>query len=78
VDVKTVRAGQRYTFNEADIADWMFMRNGKIVGNWTKRQLLKRMPKAQADNYPRMLELPLRCSSGRRLNPGDWLRQLAF
>jgi len=36
----------------------MFMLNAKIVGNWTKRPLLKRMPKEQADNYRRMQEQP--------------------
>jgi uncharacterized protein YegJ (DUF2314 family) len=57
-DVKTVRQGQRYAFAEKEIVDWTFMRNGKIVGNWTLRPLLRRMPKAQAEHYQRMLEQP--------------------
>ncbi len=53
-----VEAGERYSFKEADISDWMFMRNGKIVGNETMRPLLKRMPKAEAARYRAMLESP--------------------
>jgi len=56
--VKTVKAGQRYEFKEADVTDWMFMRNGKIVGNETMRPLLKRMPADQAARYRQMLEKP--------------------
>ena len=38
--------GELAEFTEADISDWMFMRNGKIVGGETIRPLLKSMPKA--------------------------------
>lgn len=50
--------GQRYEFVETDISDWMFMRNGKMVGNETMRPLLTRMPKEQADQYRAMYEKP--------------------
>ena len=43
--VGNVANGERYEFTEADISDWLFMRNGKMVGNETMRPLLKRMPK---------------------------------
>lgn len=56
--VHSVQSGQRYDFGEADISDWMFMRNGKIVGNETMRPLLKRMPEAEAERYRAMLEAP--------------------
>ena len=56
--VSNVEAGQRYTFTDADVSDWMFIRNGKIVGNETMRPLLKRLPKAQAAEYRAMLETP--------------------
>ena len=45
-------------FGEAQILDWSFMRNGKIVGNETMRPLLDRLPKAEADKYRAMLEAP--------------------
>ena len=56
--VKSVKNGQRYIFAEADVTDWMFMRNGKIVGNETMRPLLKRMPEAEARRYRSLLESP--------------------
>jgi uncharacterized protein YegJ (DUF2314 family) len=45
-------------FAEADIADWMFMRNGKIVGGETTRPLLDSLPKAEADAHRALLETP--------------------
>ncbi len=56
--VGNVREGDRYNFAEADISDWMFMRNGKIVGNATMRPLLKHMPPEEADVFRKMLETP--------------------
>ena len=45
-------------FKDADISDWMFMRNGKIVGGETIRPLLKSMPKADADALRARMEQP--------------------
>ncbi|MCH9807616.1 MAG: DUF2314 domain-containing protein [Alphaproteobacteria bacterium] len=56
--VRNVKIGQRYHFTLNDVSDWMFTRDGKIVGNYTMRPLLKRMPKAQAAQYRAMLEKP--------------------
>jgi uncharacterized protein YegJ (DUF2314 family) len=57
-DVKTVRLGQRIEIREDQISDWMFMRNGKMVGNYTLRPMLERMPPADAARYRAMLEEP--------------------
>ncbi|HEU4381214.1 MAG TPA: DUF2314 domain-containing protein [Hyphomicrobiaceae bacterium] len=57
-DVKTVRFGQRIEVSEAQISDWMYMRAGKIVGNYTMRPLLKRMPPQDAARYRAMLADP--------------------
>jgi uncharacterized protein YegJ (DUF2314 family) len=57
-DVKGIRVGQRIDIAEAQISDWMFMRNGKMVGNYTLRPLLKRMPPKDAARYRAMLETP--------------------
>jgi len=56
--VRSVRLGQRFEFTDADISDWSFMRNGKIVGNQTLRPLLKRMPAELAEKYRQLLEEP--------------------
>ncbi len=54
-DVTTVKLGQRIDFPIEQITDWMFLREGKIVGNATLRVLLKYMAKEQADQYRAML-----------------------
>jgi uncharacterized protein YegJ (DUF2314 family) len=56
--VGNVSNGERYQFTDADISDWLYMRNGKMVGNETMRPLLKRMPKSQAEQYRAMYEMP--------------------
>lgn len=57
-DVKTVRLGQRIEVADGQISDWMYMRAGKIVGNYTMRPMLKRMPPQDAARYRAMLADP--------------------
>jgi uncharacterized protein YegJ (DUF2314 family) len=57
-DVKTVSLGQRIDVADAQISDWMYMRADKIVGNYTMRPLLKRMPPQDAARYRAMLADP--------------------
>jgi uncharacterized protein YegJ (DUF2314 family) len=57
-DLPGRKAGEVALFGEADISDWMFMRNGKIVGGETVRPLLKSLPKADADALRAKLETP--------------------
>jgi uncharacterized protein YegJ (DUF2314 family) len=57
-DLPGKKAGDVTEFKEADISDWMFTRNGKIVGGETIRPLLKAMPKADADALRARLETP--------------------
>ena len=56
--VQSVVAGQRIEIAEADISDWMYWHNGKIVGNETLRVLLKYMSKEDADYWRSLLETP--------------------
>jgi uncharacterized protein YegJ (DUF2314 family) len=56
--VQTVKMGQRYEFKEDRISDWTFTRNGKMVGNWTARVLVKRMPRDEAERFLRGYEKP--------------------
>lgn len=55
---RTLAAGQRVEIAADQISDWMYLRNGRIVGNFTLRPLLKRMPPAEADRYRAMLAEP--------------------
>ena len=57
-DLPGKKAGEVALFKEADISDWMFMRNGKIVGGETIKPLLKGMPKADADALRARMETP--------------------
>jgi uncharacterized protein YegJ (DUF2314 family) len=57
-DLAGKKAGDVTEFKEADISDWMFMRNGKIVGGETIKPLLKAMPKADADALRARMETP--------------------
>src|ERR1043165_3527092 len=57
-DLPGKRAGDLAEFTEADISDWMFMRNGKIVGGETIRPLLKSMSKADAAAMRARMETP--------------------
>jgi uncharacterized protein YegJ (DUF2314 family) len=57
-DLPGKHAGDVAEFEEADITDWMFMRNDKIVGGETMRPLLKSMPKADAEALRARLEKP--------------------
>ena len=57
-DLPGKQEGDVVTFDDADISDWMFLRNGKIVGGETIRPLLKMMPKADADALRGLLETP--------------------
>jgi uncharacterized protein YegJ (DUF2314 family) len=45
-------------FEQADITDWMFMRNDKIVGMETIKPLFKSMPKKDADAMRARMEQP--------------------
>ena len=47
--VSNVTFGQRIEVPEADISDWMFWRNGKVVGGETLRVLLKRLSPAERE-----------------------------
>jgi uncharacterized protein YegJ (DUF2314 family) len=56
--VKTVARGQSYEINPEKISDWLYKRNGKVVGNETMRVLLKTLPAEQAASYRDMYETP--------------------
>ncbi|MDH6264401.1 uncharacterized protein YegJ (DUF2314 family) [Bradyrhizobium sp. BR13661] len=57
-DLPGKHAGDQVQFAQGDISDWMFMRNGKIVGGETIKPLLKSMPKADADALRARMEQP--------------------
>ncbi len=56
--VKNVKLGDRIAVNEPDISDWLYLRNGKMVGNYTLRALFKQMSKDEVEKYKQMLADP--------------------
>ena len=56
--VKNVKLGQLIAIPEADISDWMYMREGKMVGNYTLRVLFKSMPANEVKQYKAMMAEP--------------------
>lgn len=56
--VATVKLGDRIEIPEADISDWLYMRDGKMVGNETLRPLLKAMPAAEAEKLRQTMANP--------------------
>ena len=42
--VRNVAFGQKMSVAETEIIDWMYLDNGTLIGNFTLRVLLKRMP----------------------------------
>jgi uncharacterized protein YegJ (DUF2314 family) len=56
--VASVKLGQIIDIPEAEIADWLYLRDGKMVGNYTLRPLLKQMPPAEAERLKKMMADP--------------------
>ncbi len=56
--VSNVKFGQKWTIKKSEISDWMFMRDGKMHGNYTMRPLLKTLPKEEAEQMRSILAEP--------------------
>ena len=56
--VSNVKMGQKWSVKKAEISDWLFMRDGKMHGNYTVRPLLKTMSEEDAAKIRSMLANP--------------------
>jgi uncharacterized protein YegJ (DUF2314 family) len=56
--VGSVKFGDRVPIPEADISDWMYMRDGKMFGNYTMRPLFKTMSASEVEKFKSMLAEP--------------------
>lgn len=67
--VKTIKEGQRLVLPPDDIVDWLYMRHGKMVGNYTARVLVRTLPPAEAQKYQTMMcdfvPLKVNCPCGQ-------------
>jgi uncharacterized protein YegJ (DUF2314 family) len=53
--VTTVKIGQRVDIDPKIISDWMYMRDGKIVGGETIRAIIPKLPADQQEQYRALL-----------------------
>ena len=56
--VQNVKLGDKIPVIESDISDWLYLRNGKMIGNYTLRALFKEMSKSEVENYKLMMADP--------------------
>lgn len=56
--VTTVKEGQRLEVAESEVVDWLYLRGGKMYGNFTVRPLLPQLPPDQAAQIRAMLAEP--------------------
>jgi len=56
--VKSVKLNDRIAVPEGDISDWLYSRDGKMVGNYTLRVLFKQMPPKEVQYYKQMMAEP--------------------
>ena len=56
--VTNVKSGQKWTVKKSEISDWMYMRDGKMFGNYTIRPLLKTMSEEEAARFKSIMANP--------------------
>jgi uncharacterized protein YegJ (DUF2314 family) len=56
--VTNVKFGDTRSVGRSEISDWLFMRDGKMYGNYTLRPLLEAMPAEEAERFRSMLANP--------------------
>lgn len=56
--VGIVKLGDRIEIPEPDITDWLYMREGKMVGNFTLKPLFKQMPPEEVKKFKIMMTDP--------------------
>ena len=53
--VASVKLGDTIEIPEANITDWLYMRDGKMVGNRALKPLFKQMPAAEVERLKKMM-----------------------
>lgn len=50
-DVRTVKLGQKVTVAPREVGDWMFIKDGKLIGGYTTRVLYSRLSPAEKAEF---------------------------
>ena len=53
--VHNVKLGDKVSVKKDEISDWLYMKDGKMHGNYTLRVLFKQMPPDEVAKYKRLL-----------------------
>jgi uncharacterized protein YegJ (DUF2314 family) len=56
--VKNVRMGERIEIPDAQISDWLYLRDDKMIGNYTLRVLFKQMPAKEVEYWKQRMAEP--------------------
>lgn len=56
--VRSVKFGDSVEVPEADISDWMYVREGKMIGNYTLRALFPQMSPAEVEEFQNVMAEP--------------------
>jgi uncharacterized protein YegJ (DUF2314 family) len=51
--VHNIKQGERITFKPSDVVDWLYLENGKMVGNFTACVIIKRDTPQDAEAFKR-------------------------
>ena len=51
LDIKNVRLGQSVAVAPRDVSDWMFVKDGKLIGGYTTRVLYRRLSAADQSQF---------------------------
>jgi uncharacterized protein YegJ (DUF2314 family) len=59
LDVASVRLGQRVTVAPEDVTDWMFVKDGKLMGGFTTRVLYSRLSPEEKTQFRQQAEFAI-------------------
>jgi uncharacterized protein YegJ (DUF2314 family) len=59
LEVNNVRLGQRVTVAPQDVTDWMFLKDGKLIGGYTTRVLYARLSPADKAEFDKRAEFKI-------------------
>lgn len=66
IDVKNVRLGQSVTVAPKDVTDWMFIKDGKLIGGYTTRVLYARLSSEQRAQFDQQADFKIEQKVGKK------------
>jgi uncharacterized protein YegJ (DUF2314 family) len=66
IDVKSVRLGQSMTVAPKDVTDWMFIKNGKLIGGYTTRVFYARLSPEERAQFDKQADFKIEERVGKK------------